>query len=144
MRLIVSGIIYLIGVAVILALKPQLMFKDDGVWKEFGIGRNTETHTWFPFWLFVILWALFSYIVTIIFIPGVSIPYVETNIRNQNSVRNQNVQNRRKNKNNSAEISPKELTPGYYVLNKEGSKDGVPRYVYLGAEPDSVPDALED
>jgi len=135
MRLIVSGIIYLIGIAVILALKPQLMFKDDGVWKEFGIGRNTETHTWFPFWLFVIIWALFSYIVTTIFIPGVSIPYVEKTVQNQNHGKN-----RGKNKNNS-----KELTPGYYVLNKEGTKDGVPRYVYLGPEMNSESEPrLED
>jgi hypothetical protein len=60
--LLVAGIVYLSVVAVVLTLKPSFMFTDDGTWKEFGIGRNPATHTWMPFWLFAVLWALISYI----------------------------------------------------------------------------------
>ena len=37
------------------------MFTSDGGWKEFGIGRNPERFTWFPFWLFTLVWALISF-----------------------------------------------------------------------------------
>lgn len=65
-QLLAAGLLYLVGVATILILKPSFMFSADGTWKEFGIGRNPATHTWMPFWLFAILWALISYIVTIL------------------------------------------------------------------------------
>jgi hypothetical protein len=64
--LLFAGIIYLIVIAIVLIIKPKFMFTEDGVWKEFGIGRNPATHTWLPFWLFAILWALISYIFVII------------------------------------------------------------------------------
>ena len=52
----------MIVVAIVLTIKPSWMFTEDGTWKEFGIGRNPATHTWMPFWLFAVLWALISYI----------------------------------------------------------------------------------
>jgi hypothetical protein len=79
MRLLLySGILYLAGVAIILALKPALMFRDDGGWKEFGIGRNPDKYTWFPFWFFVIVWAIVSYCIILIlatagFLPGIDL-----------------------------------------------------------------------
>ena len=60
--LLAAGILYLIVVAIVLTIKPNFMFMEDGTWKEFGIGRNPATHTWMPFWLFAVLWALISYI----------------------------------------------------------------------------------
>ena len=83
MRLLIfSGFLYLAGVATILILRPSLMFTDDGVWKEFGIGRNPETHTWLPFWLFCILWSVISYILIVILaeagiLPGLWVGHVE-------------------------------------------------------------------
>ena len=66
--LLSAGILYLLGVAIVLASKPRWMFMEDGTWKEFGIGRNPATHTWMPFWLFAVLWALISYIlVTVLY-----------------------------------------------------------------------------
>lgn len=79
MRLLLySGILYLAGVAIVLALKPLLMFREDGGWKEFGIGRNPDKYTWFPFWFFVIVWAIVSYcfilvLASIGFLPGVDL-----------------------------------------------------------------------
>jgi len=64
--LIYSGLLYLIGVSVILAFKPLLMFSKDGKWKEFGIGRSRERYTWMPFWLFAIIWAIISYTIVLI------------------------------------------------------------------------------
>ena len=53
--------IYIVGVAIVLYLRPSVMFHpDNGTWKEFGLdsGRNS---TVFPFWMFTIVWAFLSY-----------------------------------------------------------------------------------
>jgi hypothetical protein len=47
-------------------LKPELMFSKDGAWKEFGLGRDKQTHTWMPFWLFAIMWAIIAYIIILV------------------------------------------------------------------------------
>lgn len=124
MRLLIfSGIVYLAGVATLLMLRPSFMFTQDGVWKEFGIGRNPETHTWMPFWLFCILWALLSYILVVLLadwgvLPGLWVNHVEVEAPAPRV------------KNGSANQGPK---PGYYMLNTEGSGiEGVPKYIYLG------------
>lgn len=122
MRLLIfSGVLYLVGVATVLMLRPELMFTPDGIWKEFGIGRSPETHTWMPFWLFCILWALISYILTVMLadwgiLPGLWVSHVEVEAPASRS----NVGNK----------GPK---PGYYMLNTEGTGvEGVPKYIYLG------------
>jgi hypothetical protein len=125
MRLLIfSGIVYLAGVATLLMLRPSFMFTPDGVWKEFGIGRNPETHTWMPFWLFCILWALLSYIFVVLLadagiLPGLWVSHVEVE---SPAPRVKGV--------NAAAKGPK---PGYYMLNTEGTGiEGVPKYIYLG------------
>ena len=122
MRLLIfSGILYLFGVASILMVRPAFMFTSDGIWKEFGIGRNPDTHTWMPFWLFCILWSIVSYIAVILLadaglLPGLWVSHVEVESpagRNANAAK-----------------GPK---PGYYMLNTEGTGiEGVPKYIYLG------------
>lgn len=126
MRLLIfSGILYLIGVATLLMVRPSFMFTPDGIWKEFGIGRNPETHTWMPFWLFCILWALLSYLLTVILadsglLPGLWVSHVEVEAP----------AGRIKQASNSVNKGPK---AGYYMLNTEGSGiEGVPKYIYLG------------
>lgn len=126
MRLIVSGIIYLLGVAIILVLKPDFMFQEDGVWKEFGIGRNTKTHTWFPFWLFIIVWAIISYFITVLLLP---MPGTTPNLEVQTGT--VKIPKRRRIREPIESVAPTpDLASGYYMLNSENS--GVPRYVYLG------------
>ena len=122
MRLLIfSGVLYLVGVAIVLMLRPELMFTSDGIWKEFGIGRSPETHTWMPFWLFCILWALISYILTVMLadwgiLPGLWVSHVEVEAPASR-----------------ANISNKGPKPGYYMLNTEGTGvEGVPKYIYLG------------
>jgi hypothetical protein len=126
MRLLVfSGILYLAGVATVLMLRPSLMFTDEGVWKEFGIGKSPDTHTWMPFWLFCILWSVFSYVLCVILadagiLPGLWVSHVEVEAPSSAPA-------------SKAIKGPKTATPGYYMLNTEGSGiEGVPKYIYIG------------
>jgi len=52
--------IYIVGIAIVLYIRPKIMFRPGGSWKEFGVGRG-ENHTVIPFWLFAIFWAFISY-----------------------------------------------------------------------------------
>lgn len=134
MRLLIfSGLLYLAGVAAVLMLRPSLMFTHDGIWKEFGIGRNPETHTWMPFWLFCILWALMSYLLIVVLadaglIPGLWVSHLEVESPASDSA---SVKAVSKVKGKASDAGP--MKPGYYMLNTEGSGiEGVPKYVYLG------------
>jgi len=143
-RLIIAGLVYLTGIAVILLIKPQYMFREDGRWKEFGIGRDPEYFTHIPFWLFAIIWAIISYLTVAIIEnsfygnneisdSGDTNHYPPT----QNTSRNSRNSKTSRNSVNSANLASKdvELTPGYYMLNESATgRNGVPRYVYLGPE----------
>lgn len=126
-RLVVAGLLYLIGTAIILVLKPALMFREDGRWKEFGIGRDQTYFTYMPFWLFTIIWSLLSYVIVLFIEDSMYIPSQEIEMpRSRTRVRNVK----------QAE-AVQELTPGYYMLNEGATgRNGVPRYVYLGPSPD--------
>lgn len=126
-RLLIAGLLYLTGIAVLLVVKPEFMFREDGSWKEFGIGRDTEYFTPFPFWLFTIVWALISYVLVMFIEDSFYIPSDSIEIkRNTATVRNVNQQR-----------AVQELAPGYYMLNEASTgRNGVPRYVYLGAAPE--------
>lgn len=127
--LLYSGLLYLLGVAIILALKPDLMFTSDGAWKEFGIGRNPEKYTVFPFWMFAVLWAVLSFFTiqllgTLGVLPGVEWTRIETATPPKNTSPR------------SQKSGPAELKPGYYMLNTEGTAaEGVPKYIYIGSAP---------
>ena len=83
------------------------MFDEKGNWKEFGFLQN-EKYTWFPFWLFCILWAVLSF------------AFINLFFRSK----------RMKGKN-----SCDTMKPGYYVLDKEKTlEQGFPKYMYLGPE----------
>ena len=134
--LLYSGLLYLAGVAIILILQPSLMFTEEGVWKEFGIGRNPDRYTWLPFWLFAIVWALLSYIIMLIVAHGLGLPGIETEqqepmaaVPAQPNLSYHNFITKPKGKSNS-------LIPGYYILNREVTEaTGTPKYIYLGPEP---------
>lgn len=75
--LLYSGLLYLTGVAIVMVLRPALMFRPDGTWKEFGVGRNPAYYTWLPFWLFAIVWAILSYLLILLLaganvLPGIN------------------------------------------------------------------------
>ena len=125
-RLIIGGLVYLTGIALVLLLKPNLMFHEDGRWKEFGIGRDPTYFTYIPFWLFTIIWSVLAYVVAMFIEESMFTP-TEAMERPRNNMRTRNVKQAN---------AVQELTPGYYMLN-EGStgRNGVPRYVYLGPAP---------
>jgi hypothetical protein len=128
-RLIVGGLLYLTGIAVVLVLKPQYMFREDGRWKEFGIGRDPKSFTYVPFWLFAIVWAILSYVLVAL-LEDAFFGEAQDNYEVPISRPRNNRSNGRKNNSDNVE-----LTPGYYMLNERSTgRNGVPRYVYLGPE----------
>lgn len=159
--LLLAAILYLIGVVVILLLRPRPMFDQDGHWKEFG--TLSKDHTIFPFWLFCITWAVLSYCITLFF-TGTNIstgPAAKTENSKSpvdeppvNSRSGRRSKSGKRSKSRTEELLPppdnlveplspiapkkgKSLPkPGYYVLNNEGTKaEGAPKYVYYGTEP---------
>ncbi len=126
-RLIVAGLVYLTGIAIVVLIKPQFMFREDGRWKEFGIGRDPANFTHFPFWLFAIVWSVLAYVVVVFMedslYPRYSTEDVAPIVKNNGRSRN------------LAPVNSQELVPGYYMLNQGATeRNGVPRYVYLGPE----------
>jgi hypothetical protein len=138
---IAAGVVYLLGVGIVLFIKPSLMFTPDGQWKEFGIGQNPERYSPFPFWLFCLVWALASYLLILLFTPLV------TGIKQKKNI-NTSSYNALRSRVNQAELDVDyamngdvdanetvELPKGYYVLNKKATKlAGVPKYVFIGSE----------
>jgi hypothetical protein len=109
--LLYSALLYLVGVVIILFLKPSFMFQEDGAWKEFGI-TNNKKYTWFPVWLFCIVWALISFAI---------VKFTISDLPTKDLI--------------MSEAPKKKLKPGYYVMNKEKlESEGVPRYIYIGEE----------
>lgn len=126
----IAGIVYLTGVAVVLALRPRLMFTEQGIWKEFAIGGDPDTHTWFPFWLFCILWAILAYLLVVLFSSNI---FWSNRVEVEAPAATKGVKRIR---------SIEKVKPGYYMLNTEGTGiEGVPKYIYLGPAP---PDAGQD
>ena len=135
--------IYIIGVSVVLYLRPLLMFHaETGAWKEFGLDRG---RTILPFWMFAIVWAIISYVggtLIAVYLGGLALQalpadIVEANIANivkpvskspppslPTSVLD-----------SVAPATAPAAIPGYYVL--ETPKSGPPKYIYFGAAPPS-------
>lgn len=129
-RLVIAGLLYLTGIAVILMIKPQFMFRDDGRWKEFGIGRDQDNFTYIPFWLFTVIWSVLSYVIVVFIEDSLSVSSEQMEVPKNNT--------RYRNKRQNVQRVPnetQELVPGYYMLNEGATgRNGVPRYVYLGPE----------
>jgi hypothetical protein len=141
--------LYIVGVAVVLYLRPEGMFRDDGRWKEFGVGTG-KLRTVFPFWLFTLVWAVLSYSLATagaLFVGQVAAIRPELPTKGFdilpaaaaaplppaiNSI--------------AAPISATAAaaptgaftTPGYYVLQTPTTD--IPRYVYYGTSPPSAVD----
>ena len=58
-------VFYSIGLAAVLYVRPAIMFNENGTWKEFGYQRDSR-HTIFPVWLFIITWAIVSYVLAMV------------------------------------------------------------------------------
>ena len=135
--------IYLIGTTIVLYLRPTVMFHPGGAWKEFSLNPDPN-HTYMPFWLFYILWALFSYLVAtfiqrmsvarpaddfdLIELPEAEpepapIPEPEPEIEFEAEPVSKN-------------MGLNKTRNGFYVLNtNKYTKSRVPTYVYYGENP---------
>jgi hypothetical protein len=156
MRLLLfAGLLYLIGISIILVLRPEIMFAKSGKWKEFGLGRNREQYTWMPFWLFSIIWAIVSYIVIISIASAFSGPSIGSSISLSNNIQSfekeievniEDIEPSNISKKTSiqsitsakpirkASSSPN-MKHGYYILDtQETIKTGIPKYIFLGPE----------
>jgi len=131
-------IIYSVGLAVVLYIRPQLMFMESGAWKEFGYKRDVR-HTIFPFWLFSIVWAVASYALAAAF--GFSATALTTTaaISSGNYDGWIPASQQMEEEMEMEEAVPvkrprgrprKTPRPGYYVLEEDNS--GLRRYVYYG------------
>jgi hypothetical protein len=149
-ELLFGGIIYLTGVSIILIIKPSLFFNKEGSWKEFGIGRNPETYTWFPLWLFCIFWALVSYSMVYLLIRTVERPSNNMQFTKLLSTTDEPVSSineaqrtmtnrsrRPQHRGLRRRLTPAEdygnMRPGVYVMNEATSaRKGIPHYIYYG------------
>ena len=135
--LLLSCLFYLIGITIVLYIKPNLMFQENGNWKEFGVNQDSK-HTWFPFWLFCISWAFVSYGLSSFtyFILGEEDNEKETNnVVELNDLNNVNESNNKPSKKNNSKNSKNDMKSGYYVLDKEAyENNGIPKYIFLGSE----------
>ena len=126
--LLYAGVMYLAGIATLLLLQPKRIFREDGSWKEFGVGRDPRHYTWMPLWLFAILWAILSYMI-VLFIAGANLlPGIDALCEERLDLDSLSPRKRSR-----ALSGLDEAEPGYYMLNVgESGKKGVPKYVYLG------------
>jgi hypothetical protein len=160
--LLLGTVVYLLGIAVVLFLRPALMFLPDGQWREFGVSDATKTI--FPFWMFCLLWAIVSYLVSnALFADGPvhlvrdataatllsAAPHTITaraavpdDSELEDLVETLPIKPSKKSKRRSAPAAPEPsapaegMKPGYYRLNKNATeRNGVPRYIYVGPEP---------
>lgn len=157
--LLYSMVLYLMGIAILLWLRPALMFKKNGEWKEFGM-NNSDT-TIFPFWLFCTVWAVVTYAVVSSLVTEDYMDLMETtstassvistvlpaspspvsppavNSTSPSPVSPPAVSASSENVGSAAtEVSEENAAkPGYYKLSDTVlKKKGVPRYIYIGPE----------
>jgi hypothetical protein len=114
------------------------MFRSDGTWKEFGIGRDPTDYTWLPFWLAAILWAVISYMTVLLlsdsFTSGKQVP-AELEDAYPRKGRGKQAAVNSKRASNIANVADRDVLPGYYMLNTEKSRKGFPKYIYVGEAP---------
>ena len=60
-QIIYTIALFLLGVVVTFHFKPYLLFTEKGTFREFGAGYTKKTIL--PVWLFIIFWAVSSYII---------------------------------------------------------------------------------
>ncbi len=140
-----AGVLYLLGIMVVLLIKPTIMFTPDGQWKEFGIGQDHERFSPFPFWLFCLLWGVLSYTIVVILTYLFGTVSTKTSTRLQVAEENIGKSLRNRFTNSIQELNAVDLSEGtdglpngYYVLNKKATRlSGVPKYVFVGAKPPS-------
>jgi hypothetical protein len=133
--LIYAGLLYLLGISIVLMIKPELMFSEKGIWKEFGIGRPSATYTWLPFWLFSMIWAILSYLIVLLIASHTGLAGVHTSTDVSITTETLDPEYVSRKSSSKKKIAPSDMKDGYYMLDmNETSKRGVPKYIYVGPE----------
>jgi hypothetical protein len=141
--LIFAGLLYLIGISVILVWRPDVMFAKDGSWKEFGLGRNKDRYTWLPFWMFAIMWAILSYMLILVLASMTGLAVAKTEVEVISKVIEPENVSLKGMKTPTSVVddikkrpsAPADMKSGYYILDvNETMKKGIPKYIYLGPE----------
>ena len=150
-------VFYSIGLAAVLYLRPAVMFNENGTWKEFGYQRDSR-HTIFPVWLFIIVWAIVSYVLSMVvgsYLKGgvASVSSVSsvasaatattaahsfaTKMFDEESQSDDEVLEMPEptRKRSSSPKSKEKPRPGYYVLEPGDQSKGLRKYVYYGPSP---------
>ncbi len=143
--LLLSGILYLIGIIIVLFLRPALMFNENGEWKEFGL--VSSEHTVFTFWMFCLVWAVLSYIICLIVVGEFNSKAVAVVAGMGTSVAPSLYESelpedlvpvlptKTKSRKNNTPTVKGDMKPGYYKLDtKELDRTGVPKYLYVGED----------
>ncbi len=155
---LLAAILYLLGVAFVLFLRPAGMFEETGQWKEFGTaGAN---RTLFPFWMFCILWSIVSYLLATAILhasgsnstalaatAAVAGPLFRRPDQEEFSPEDMVMPLPAKGLRGPdvARVAQGNMKPGYYMLNRQAlRKTGIPKYIYLGPEPDEEEDDVAD
>ena len=133
--LIYAGLLYLLGISIVLMIKPALMFSEKGIWKEFGIGRPSATYTWLPFWLFSMIWAILSYLIVLLIASHTGLAGVHTPTDVSVTTETLDPEYVSRKASSKKKIVPSDMKDGYYMLDmNETAKRGVPKYIYVGPE----------
>ena len=144
-------VLYTVGLAVVLYLRPAVMFNENGTWKEFGYQRDSR-HTIFPVWLFIIVWAVISYVLSMVIgsymvtsataatvaIASQAHTFATEMFEEDESEVEVPLKKRSQPKEPKESREPKEKEkprPGYYVLEPSEQPKGLRKYVYYGPTP---------
>lgn len=147
-------VLYSVGLAVVLYLRPAVMFNENGTWKEFGYQRDSR-HTIFPVWLFIIVWAIISYVLSMVIGSYMVASVATATIASQAHTfaadmfegdeseeeapkkRSQAREPResREPKESKESREKEKPRPGYYVLEPSEQPKGLRKYVYYGPTP---------
>ena len=154
-------VFYTVGLAAVLYIRPAIMFNENGTWKEFGYQRDSR-HTIFPVWLFIIVWAIVSYVLSMVVgsymkggVATVSSVAAATVASEAHSYASKMFDNKsdgetdsddevlempepvrdHSKKRSSSPKSKEKPRPGYYVLEPGDQSKGLRKYVYYGPTP---------
>jgi hypothetical protein len=155
--------IYMVGIAIVLYVRPRIMFRENGMWKEFGLATEAD-QTICPFWMFAIVWAILSYALgnlISIFFASVALSSLSEGTSNTVTSANANTSTASTSTTNTTipntfmqpitqypNAAPQFPTfapnppsmpksPGYYILDPYAAPTH-PRYIYYGPEPPGI------
>ena len=146
--LLYSAVLYLAGIAIVLYIRPELMFRRDGRWKEFGV--NSLDTTYFPFWMFCIVWAVVAHAIVRLLVTddeGIvkKVAKAAKSVAAAASATGTGLATYVHNPATASAAMPEpteEAQPGYYKLDDSlMRRKGVPRYIFVGQD---KPDDLDD